>query len=384
MIEAFGAWSGPRDAKLVVLGEAWGQTEEQVKRPFAGSSGIELWRMLGEANPDVAPELHARIARSTRFGPGWVREREEWLSAAGIAFTNVFALRPRDNKIENISTTKDELPSGYSLPPIQLRPNLFVCPEYESELDRLHAELRECRPNLVVLAGNTACWAMLGEMNIGTIRGNAAMGRVLGRGDHIKVLPTYHPAGVLRQWSWRPIVVADLMKASREARSPELRRPSRKIVINPMLGEIVEWVDATLRTPPALIACDTETTGGQISMFGFARARDEALLVPFIDKSRPGNNYWPEAWQEVEARKQCNRLLASSIPKVFQNGMYDYQYALREGFRMANLAHDSMLLHHSILPEMQKGLGFLGSVYSSEPTWKTMRVEKMDTEKRDE
>jgi DNA polymerase I-like protein with 3'-5' exonuclease and polymerase domains len=77
-------------------------------------------------------------------------------------------------------------------------------------------------------------------------------------------------------------------------------------------------------------------------------------------------------------------LLASAIPKVFQNGVYDLQYLLRMGLTVNNCAHDTMLLHHSLFPEMKKGLGFLASIYSSEASWKLMRHEKADTVKRDE
>jgi hypothetical protein len=43
-----------------------------------------------------------------------------------------------------------------------------------------------------------------------------------------------------------------------------------------------------------------------------------------------------------------------------------------------------MMLHHSLYPEMKKSLGFLGSIYTDEASWKLMRQEKTDTEKRDE
>jgi hypothetical protein len=33
---------------------------------------------------------------------------------------------------------------------------------------------------------------------------------------------------------------------------------------------------------------------------------------------------------------------------------------------------DTMLLHHALQPEMLKNLGFLGSIYSDQGTWKGM------------
>ena len=43
---------------------------------------------------------------------------------------------------------------------------------------------------------------------------------------------------------------------------------------------------------------------------------------------------------------------------------------------MKGAAHDTMLLHHSLQPEMLKGLGFLASVYADEGAWMEMRTKK--------
>ena len=76
--------------------------------------------------------------------------------------------------------------------------------------------------------------------------------------------------------------------------------------------------------------------------------------------------------------------MSSSIPKLFQNGMYDLQYLLKMGLRPKALAEDTMLMHHSMFPELQKGLGFLGSIYTNESSWKLMRRKRPDVEKSDE
>jgi hypothetical protein len=43
-----------------------------------------------------------------------------------------------------------------------------------------------------------------------------------------------------------------------------------------------------------------------------------------------------------------------------------------------------MLLHHSMQPELEKGLGFLGSVYTDEPSWKFMRTDHSTLKQADE
>lgn len=383
MSDPFAAWAGPRNARIVILGEAWGEKEDLTKQPFAGSSGQELFRMLGEAAPDLAPALHSSICSAMPYGARWLDLRGEWLSEASVAFTNTLNFRPPDNKLDSLCVKKGDLANANAaLPPLSLGkylPSELALPE----LTRLRAELEECAPNLVVLCGNTACWAMLRQTNITAIRGNAAWGTVAG-GPRVKCLPTFHPAGVLRQWAWRPIVIADLMKGFRESLSPTISRPEREILVDPTLSEVKEWIDETLANPPALLACDTETAIGQVTMIGFARSRSEALLIPLFDKRFDGASYWPDLATELEVFNQIDRLLSSPIPKVFQNGLYDYQYLIPMGFKLRELQHDTMLRHHSILPEMKKGLGFLASIYTNEPTWKTMRLDKADTEKRDE
>jgi len=73
-----------------------------------------------------------------------------------------------------------------------------------------------------------------------------------------------------------------------------------------------------------------------------------------------------------------------SIPKLFQNGLYDIPFILRTtGIAVQGAAHDTMLLHHALQPESLKGLGFLGSIYTDHGPWKVER-KGTDTIKRDE
>lgn len=375
----FAATSGAKRPKLVLVGEAWGKDEEPLRKPFVGESGKELWRMLGEALPLVAPELHAAAAAQHRWGSAWVKDREAWLEAAGIAFTNVLALRPPDNKVEALCGTKAEVgPEAASYPAISK--GKYLHPQYLPELERLRAEIQEWKPNCVVALGNAACWALLRATNIGSIRG-ATTRSDLG----VKVLATYHPSGVLRNWSWRPIVVADLMKAAREAEFPELRRPQRQVLINPTLAEIEAWVQTYEASPSPLLSCDIETEAKAIRMVGFATSRDRAIVIPFQDKSKPGWSYWPEHWQEAQAWGFVQRLLEHPSTRILgQNFLYDMQYLIPVKMNMRNMTEDTMLLHHSMFPELQKGLGFLGSIYTNESSWKLLRKRKADTEKRDE
>lgn len=378
----FAATSGSKTPRMVLVGEAWGGNEAELKRPFVGEAGKELWRMLGEAMPEIEPGLHARVAELHKYGLAWVRDREAWLEAAGIAMTNVLALRPPENRLEALCDKKKEVGGdSYHLPSITK--GKYLKPEFLPEVDRLFTELAAWQPNLVVAFGNTACWGVLRATNIGSIRGAITRSIPFGGHEGLKVLPTYHPAGVLRNWAWRPIVVADLMKAGREAGYPEIRRPQRRVLVSPTLAEIESWLKDWMAAGCPLLACDTETEAGQIKCIGFAWSPDYAIVIPFLDKAKPGWSYWDEAeeravWMIVKGvleHRAC-RLLG-------QNFVYDAQYLMPMTIR-PKMAEDTMLLHHALFPELQKGLGFLGSIYTNEASWKLMRRERVDTEKRDE
>jgi uracil-DNA glycosylase len=357
-------------AKIVLVGEAWGAKEFLFEHAFVGPSGVELARMLAETK--LAPALAVQYPSELEMIAHWRMVRAE----ADIAVTNVFNLHPPDNKIETCFTNAKE--GSKILGP--LKAGKFVRPDLVHHVERLWRLLAEEEPNLVVAFGNTACWAMLNETKISVIRGTLKNSPHLG----FKVLPTYHPAAVLHQWNLRTIVLADLEKACREAGHGDIRRIERWFTIEPTLDEIEAW----LRRDAAYYAVDIETSLseralGQIAMIGFARSDKDALVVPFASDQHPDWSYWPTIEQEMQAWRLVDKLLKKPVPKVFQNGIFDLSYILRSGLRPTMCQDDTMLLHHSLYPEMLKGLGFLGSVYSGEIAWKTMRT-KGNNLKRDE
>lgn len=331
---------------IAIVGEAWGAEEERQRLPFVGPSGWELNKMLKEAG----------INRSECF------------------LTNVFNLKPRPfNDISNLCGTKPEGIPGLR----KLGSAGYVRREFSHEIDRLYNELRELRPNLIVCLGGTATWAMQGESSVTKIRGT-----IFGSSLGFKCIATFHPAAIMREWSNRVITVADLTKAERESHFPEIRRPKREIWIEPTL-EDMETFYALHLSPSDLIAVDIETAGLQITCVGFAPDSGVSLVVPFFDPRRAGGSYWATPEDERRAWLFVSRVLQLPARKLFQNGLYDLGFLWRAvGLTCRNPAEDTMLLHHSLYPESQKGLGFLGSLYTDEPAWKQMR--KTDMLKKDE
>lgn len=370
--KAFAHTNGPKNAKVVLVGEAWGENEARLGgTPFVGWSGYELSRMLSEAGLMTEPPLEPRQYSNLMLQDWWARQ--------DLLLTNVLAFRPAENKLAAICGKKAEVGSGYALPP--LGKDGYLLPQYLPELERLKEELGYAERTCIVALGATASWALLRNSKITSIRGATASCLLV---PGLKVLPTYHPAGVMRNWMWRSIAVMDFTKLERrEQHFGDIRRPARAVLINPTLSELRQWV----AEPTQVLGVDTETLKGQIEMVGLARSRSDAIVVPFIDSRKAGWSYWPSAEDEAEAwRCLCFLLDNPGIKKVFQNGLYDLQYFIRKSPCRPTVSEDTMLLSHALFPELPKGLGFLGSLYTDEASWKLWRGQQAQEEavKRDD
>lgn len=346
-------------ANIAIVGEAWGEAEEKACSPFVGYSGQELTRMLDDAG----------IHRADCF------------------LTNVFNLHPPGNQVEWFCGTKAEGISGYPA----LIKSKFVRTEFIPELERLGEELAIVNPNIIIALGNTASWVLLGRTAISKYRGTTELSTYTATG--YKVLPTYHPAAVCRQWELRPTTVMDLIKASRESAFPEIRRPAVSVHIPETIQDLEDFYAQYIRPlhnrlPSGecqTLAVDIETSGQQITCIGFAPSTEHALVIPIFDRRRKNRSYWSDAVSEGQAWSFIRRLLMDrAIAKTFQNGMYDITFLWRSyGIKTFNATHDTMLLQHALYPESLKSLGYLGSLYTDFGAWKQDRP-KVSTIKRDE
>jgi uracil-DNA glycosylase len=292
------------------------------------------------------------------------------LSQAGIArsecsSTTVFSFPVRD--VKTLCGSRADGVSGHA--PIVA--GKYLRAEYASELTRLYREITHASPNVILALGATAAWAVLNASGIKAIRGSVAPTSSIATdaiGREVKVLPTYSPAAVGRQWTLRPIVISDFDKARRESLFSEYLRPSRKIWIRPILEDLFEFERLYINDAERLSA-DIETRQDQITCIGFAPSPHECLVIPFFDES--GRSYWSHR-EESLVWSYVRKWLAAK-PTVFQNGLYDINFLWsRYGIPVPLAAEDTMLLHHAYQPEMEKGLGFLATIYTDEASWKFM------------
>jgi len=232
----------------------------------------------------------------------------------------------------------------------------------------------ELKPNLIVALGATALWALGLSTSIGKFRGSVIESK-FG-----KVLPVYHPAAILRNWSNRVVTVLDLHKASRECKFPEIRTTTRYIWTEPAIADLYRWWEEHGKKSK-LLAVDIETLRkAQISEVGFAASPTQALHIPFILEEKIGQHktyrsYWPDIATEAKAWQFVRHVLESPVAKIGQNVIqYDTYWMLKElSIRILNITEDTMTKAHCWQPELDKNLGFLGSVFLDERSWKFIR-----------
>jgi uracil-DNA glycosylase len=362
---------------IVIIGDVYDKIEAELSTPFIGPAGAELIRMLAEAgllelSTFDRESLHEYYTKSnpTHLTTIWHNHPEFYL-------TNVFNLYSPRYDLESILGPKSSAIPGY--PP--LLKSKYIPLTLEPELDRLANEILTTNPNLIICLGNLSLLALAGQTGITKIRGTTLLS------THTvcdyKLLATYHPASILRFWSDRPTVIADFMKAKRESTHDQIRRPFREIHIDPSLEDIRNFTDTNIRGCD-ILSVDIETSGSRVTCIGFAPDASTSLVIPFDDPRSATGNYWPSRQDECNCWRLIKQILEDgSIRKLFQNGAYDIAFLWRAyGIKTLGASEDTMLLSHALQPESLKGLGYLGSIYSDEGSWKSMR-KKESTIKRD-
>jgi uracil-DNA glycosylase len=262
-----------------------------------------------------------------------------------------------------------------SLPP---KKEGYLKKKFEDEIVRLHQEIEEADPIVIIPMGSLSLWALTGLDKIGTYRGATFTTSLRHSSLHdYKIVPTYSPVSVLKNFVWRPHFVADLQKAKRESLSTQLQYTDRDIWIEPTLSDLDEFhkkfISEANHNNPLAFDIETDPTEGFIKCIGFAPNPTIAMVVPFRDENKELNNYW-SATDEVAAWHWVKRILENEkIVKVAQNQLYDVSWlAYKQGIHVKGIIHDTMHAQHSLQPEQEKALDFLGSIYTNESAWKTL------------
>ena len=323
---------GPLDARIMIVGEAPGEQEVYRNEPFVGASGEELNRMLHEVG----------LLRSECF------------------VTNVCRTRPAKNQIDQFFLRKKK--PGRKDKQDGWQPFLggLAQPEVVKGYELLQKEIALVKPKVIIPVGNLALLATTGEWGIGNWRGSEMAGP-----ERSVVIPTYHPAAVLRQWSMRMYVISDLRRAKRQLGMDGLVVPEYSIIVRPNYAEACSalWnIVQLLEKGPLHISCDIETRAGHIACLGLAWAKNKAISIPLMCIERPAG-YWRED-EEAHLMQGIRLILEHPNARVSgQNFIYDTQYLWRWYRIRPRLALDTMLGHHVCFPGSDKDLATLSSLY---------------------
>ena len=327
---------GPKHAKVLVVGEAPGEREVEAGVPFIGPSGKEMGRMLREAG---------------------IREED-------CRFTNMINMRPPNNDVEKFFfTSKKKSNEGGGV----YHWGRYCVPAILDGLEDLRKEVESCNPNLIIALGNSGLWATTGNKGITKWRGSELESTVLTRGTTgYKVIPTYHPANILRVYENRFIAVEDLRRCRREAATPEVYEQPYNFILRPSAQtalDVIRMLMEQVKQKPTKLAVDVETRNRQIACIGLAWSSLDAICIPVQSVDDVAGSYFSPG-EETEIIWQLNKLLRHPNCLVIgQNFNYDNQYFARNyGFR-CNLQEDTMLQQHVAWPGLPKSLDFISSMY---------------------
>lgn len=335
---------GPRDAKIVIVGEAPGEQEDKAGVPFTGGSGQLLNKLLGECG----------ISRRECF------------------VTNVAHVRPPNNDFAWLLKKDNQQ-------------------HLQQGMMKLYADLSTIRPNLVLALGGQALKALTGKTGIDKWRGSVLpCGLVPG----LKVIGTYHPAFVLRVYDYGAVVRFDLAKAERESKTPSIHYPTRNILLPDGRWErdgvgVVDWSWTSEAWDIVEIVRKLEVSGRysvdiecyevapgewKLACVGFCCDPSWAVSIP---ADTPQNLEW------------IRRLVEGPAQKIYQNGTFDVSVLMDCNMAPTNFWWDTMIAHHVLYAEcaggsdevakmtgnkkraaIAKGLAFLTSVNTNEPFYK--------------
>lgn len=301
---------GNPNANIFFVGEAYGQNEEKLGKPFVGPAGNTLTECLLKAGID--PD--------------------------DCYFSNLVNARPPSNDLSAW------IPKGV--------PNERVLDGMES----LAEEIEAVNPNVIVPLGNWPLWAFYKPepTGISSYRGYVLEAKRLAKGR--KLVPTFHPSYLQRgNWAEIPLTVFDLSRARQQSSFPEVVRKPRRAIIDPR-GHDRDVVRERLLTEGRWLSVDIEYIGSRLLCVGFAVSSDWAATIRI---------------RSPEDVVFCQQLIESGRPLLMQNAMFDcgileWHYGMTA---FKHLAYDTMVAAYELNIEYPKDLGWLAGMYTDLHPW---------------
>jgi DNA polymerase I-like protein with 3'-5' exonuclease and polymerase domains/uracil-DNA glycosylase len=342
---------GPQPARVLIVGEAPGKDEESHTdaagnpdpRPFVGKSGQLLTRLLTEAG----------------------------LNRADIRFANVCPYRPPGNNMElwwpKKGSSGKQVKKNITSSMVQYDGDYFD-PRVVAGIEELRSEIRTTQPRVIVPVGNLSLWATTRTSGITKWRSSLLRGNPdYGIPDSVKIIPTIHPAAVLRNWEYKYLVVHDLKRVARWQAYEGYPLIHENFILRPTIQRVRDTLFPLLHRlrngEQILLATDIETSRRHLACIGIAWSRSDAICIPLLANGVASRSYW-SAEEEQEVILLLREVLTHSNARVVgQNWQYDYQYIAKFWGFEVNLFLDIMSEHHVQVAGFPKGLDFQSSMY---------------------
>lgn len=313
---------GDVNSKVVIVCEAPGNRERELKIPLIGGSGKFLWDILAK----------------------------QGLRRQHCYITNVCK---RQLILEDNATKK-----GISTNELSHWKGIL-----EWELSQL--------PNAkyIVVLGGVALEALTGLKGIEAWRGTV----IPHEGKYFII--SYNPAMLMRKPNLTPIYQLDMAKLDmciRGAWTEHVIRP----LINPSPREAVEWCSKMIdeRRP---VSFDIETKGkgreGETACIGFANDAHTGMCINFRDHK----DHRFTLAEEASVRRAIQRVLRHpEVNLIAQNGAFDCAWLwYKDRIRVKPMYMDTLLAHHTLYPTWPHNLGFLTAQYTTHPYYKDEKDE---------
>ena len=166
----------------------------------------------------------------------------------------------------------------------------------------------------------------------------------------MKVIPTLHPAALMRDPTLWGAVVADLERAKAQAGTPTYSAPNVEWV--PV--ETVAQLRITLAALPSSLGptvLDVETSGLTLMCVGLCQTPPLAYVIDGRIVQRATRTF--QAWLNKQTI-------------IMHNAVFDIGVLTRAGLHVPTW-EDTMLLHHTCYAELPHSLAFIQSIYTPLP-----------------
>jgi len=237
-------------------------------------------------------------------------------------------------------------------------------------IQELKAEIEKLNLNCIIAFGNTALLALTSRVGINKWRGSVLESTLV---PGLKVVPTFHPATVIRpkcNYLNKPLICEDILRAKRESGFKEIRRIARNIRVKQSFDETLSILNHCTAAGRGgqTIGIDIEVINRELDCISFAWAAAEAISIPF--RYNHGDYFTPD--QELEVMKRIAWIIQDPlIPKAGANFIFDLQFMFNKyGIRFRGPLHCTQTAQKISYPDFPAGLDFVTCMYTDLPYYK--------------